>query len=402
MSSKQIDPNAALQALREDGFHVETRDQHIFLHDIPFVRSDRSVGRGSLICTYFGTETEAQPPDNHQVWWTAEYPCFSNGCPIEQIRNEDGERELLPGVTIKHRFSNKPEHFNLGFPDHYSKLTHYAALIEAQASAISAGVTSKKNVNFRTPVERPATSPFVYADTASARASVLATSSKLAGLSIGIVGVGGTGAYVLDQVAKTPVETIHLYDGDTFEQHNAFRAPGAAGWDDISKHGKKVDYFAGIYSKMHRGVMSHGFRIEADTLSSLDCCDFVFLCVDDGRTRALVAQHLILRRTPFIDVGMNLHQVSSTNKLVGTCRTTLCSSGSFENFMRFAPTGDDTEDLLYRQNIQIADMNALNAQFAVMMWKQFCGFYQDDFGVSNLTFSVNTMSLVRGLKAADE
>jgi hypothetical protein len=33
---------------------------------------------------------------------------------------------------------------------------------------------------------------------------------------------------VLDFTAKTHVKEIHLFDGDTFFQHNAFRAPGAA------------------------------------------------------------------------------------------------------------------------------------------------------------------------------
>lgn len=31
----------------------------------------------------------------------------------------------------------------------------------------------------------------------------------------------------------------------------------------------------------------------------------------------------------------------------------------------------------YAQNIQIADLNALNAALAVIKWKKLCGFYQD-------------------------
>ena len=69
---------------------------------------------------------------------------------------------------------------------------------------------------------------FLYEDTASSRADIVTINSKLKSLRIGIVGLGGTGSYVLDFVAKTPVKEIHLFDGDTFDQHNAFRAPGAA------------------------------------------------------------------------------------------------------------------------------------------------------------------------------
>jgi hypothetical protein len=99
---------------------------------------------------------------------------------------------------------------------------------------------------------------------------------------------------------------------------------------------------------------------------------------------------------------MNLHQIPGTNKLIGTCRATLCALQKFEDFSQRAPVDEDKEDVIYRQNIQIADMNALNAQFAVMMWKQHYGFYQDDFGVSNITFSVNSMSLVRSIKTRSE
>jgi hypothetical protein len=33
---------------------------------------------------------------------------------------------------------------------------------------------------------------------------------------IAIIGLGGTGSYVLDLAAKTPVKEIHLFDGDKF------------------------------------------------------------------------------------------------------------------------------------------------------------------------------------------
>jgi tRNA A37 threonylcarbamoyladenosine dehydratase len=50
--------------------------------------------------------------------------------------------------------------------------------------------------------------------------------------------MGGTGSYILDLVAKTAVMEIHLFDGDDFNQHNAFRAPGAASLEDLEKHMK--------------------------------------------------------------------------------------------------------------------------------------------------------------------
>jgi len=42
---------------------------------------------------------------------------------------------------------------------------------------------------------------------------------------VAIIGLGGTGSYILDLVAKTPVKEIHLFDADALLNHNAFRHP---------------------------------------------------------------------------------------------------------------------------------------------------------------------------------
>ena len=82
-------------------------------------------------------------------------------------------------------------------------------------------------------------------------------SEKLRGHKIGIIGTGGTGSYVLDFVAKTPVDEIHLYDKDDFLQHNAFRTPGAAALDLLREKPKKVKYLQQTYSSMHKGIVAH-------------------------------------------------------------------------------------------------------------------------------------------------
>jgi hypothetical protein len=68
-------------------------------------------------------------------------------------------------------------------------------------------------------------SVFNYLDTAATKAGIIAANKQLEAGKTGIVGVDGTGVYVLDQVVKTPVPEIHLFDGDVFLNHNAFRSP---------------------------------------------------------------------------------------------------------------------------------------------------------------------------------
>ena len=86
---------------------------------------------------------------------------------------------------------------------------------------------------------------------------IAAVSAKLRRHRIAIVGLGGTGAYVLDLVAKTPVAEIHLYDGDVFLQHNAFRSPGAASVADLRSNLSKVD-FSGVDLREEHRVRCQG------------------------------------------------------------------------------------------------------------------------------------------------
>lgn len=46
-----------------------------------------------------------------------------------------------------------------------------------------------------------------------------------------------------------------IFDSDVFLQHNAFRAPGAPSIDELRAAIPKVQYFASIYSRMHKGIV---------------------------------------------------------------------------------------------------------------------------------------------------
>jgi len=200
---------------------------------------------------------------------------------------------------------------------------------------------------------------------------------------------------VFDQVAKTPVEEIHTFDGDEFLQHNAFRAPGAASIEQIGGRMPKVEYFREMYAPMRQGIVTHPYNIDASNVAELAGFDFVFICVDHGPTRRLIADYLISQGIAFVDTGMSVEQDYDTQQLDGLCRVTFCAPSEHEHFHKHAPTDEEPAEALYRQNIQVADLNALNAIMAVIMWKQHFGFYGDDFNIHHATFSVRHMSIAR-------
>lgn len=313
-----------------------------------------------------------------------------------QLDNENRRQELFPGCWINHRFSNKPVGAN-GFSDHYAKMMHYIAILSDQARVIDENADARTR---RIIEPRDEESVFRYADTASVRYEIVMISDRLAMKRIAIVGLGGTGAYVLDQVAKTPVGKIHLFDGDVFLQHNAFRAPGAATLKDLRSHPMKVHYYKERYDPMRRGVEAHPYHLDACNIAELTGFDFVFVCVDSGPARRTICTFLQRQNIPFIDVGMSVEMVPETLKLVATCRFTTSTPAQHDHIDRYVPMMADDADALYRRNIQVADLNALNAALAVIKWKQLFGFYQDDFESHHGTLSISSHSLTRDAMTA--
>ena len=78
---------------------------------------------------------------------------------------------------------------------------------------------------------------------------------------------------------------------------------------------------------------------------------------------------------PFIDVGIGLERIDNSF-ICGQVRTTTSLPGSRTHFAARVDYSDVGNDV-YRTNIQIAELNALNAAFAVIKWKKIRGFYAD-------------------------
>lgn len=239
---------------------------------------------------------------------------------------------------------------------------------------------------------------FKYVDTASSRSGISAINGKIAGQRIGIVGLGGTGAYVLDLVAKTAVAEIHLYDGDVFSQHNAFRAPGAPSIERLQTRPQKVDQFADIYANMRHGIVRHNMFIDQATIPAMDHLDFVFVCIDQAAAKRLVVDRLEANGTPFIEVGMGI--IANDGELGGIVRVATSTPATRVQAARHISFADAEGPVNeYATNIQIAELNALNAALAVIRWKKHYGIYRDTRGDFHLGFCLASGEIViEGLK----
>lgn len=383
-TSLELLESADLKRLREEGYEVSIRGAHLLV-EVPYVNAERKVRRGTLVSDLTLAGNRTTRPHNHVVHFIGDHPCHRDGSPIRQIEHSASRQDLGHGLLVDRSFSNKPPD---GFPDYHAKMSSYANIIAGPAESLDPAATAR---TFRVTPSEDGDSVFQYVDTASTRAGISAASERFGGLRIAIIGLGGTGSYVLDLVAKCPVAEIHLYDGDKLGQHNAFRSPGAPSMDDLREQPFKVDHFTEVYTRMHRRIMPHAYFVDASNVAEFAGFDFVFLCVDKGSAKVPIVRCLEENGRSFIDVGMGVY-VDDAYRLRGIVRATASSPAKRDHF-RARVSLADTEGGEYARNIQIADLNSLNAALAVMLWKKLVGFYGDEGGGYSLTYTIDAGSL---------
>ena len=384
MQQPLINRSPDLKRLRDEGYEIELKGPYLLVHHIPYLNANRELCFGTLVTSLDTSGQTTTRPSYHVIYFAGVYPHRSNGKPISGIEHQTCSQQLYPGVIVQFAFSNKPPE---GYADYYHKVTRYTDIISAPAKTLYPAATEK---TFKVVPMTEETSPFHYLDTNSGRANICQLSASLESQKIAIVGLGGTGAYILDLLAKTPVSEIHLFDGDVLHTHNAFRSPGAASLEELDSEPLKVEYYRRIYSKMHKGVIAHPQYVTTDNLKELDQMNFVFISLDRNQVRGLLASYFRSRGTAFIDVGLGVNLVEG--RLTGMIRITTATETQNDHLPKRLPIGEQGNND-YDANIQIAELNALNANLAVIKWKKINGFYHDLEGEHNSLYAINNSEL---------
>jgi len=381
MSLKLINHSPDIKKLRDQGYEVEIIGNHLLIHSIPYLNASKKVVKGTLVTNVSIANNRVTKPNTHVIHFAGEFPCNIDGSIISQIEHASNTVNLAAGVVVNHSFSNKPVN---GYADYFEKVTQYVKIISAPARHINSNITAQ---TYKAIESLEQDSVLNYSDTNSSKAEIDVINQKLSGLKIGIIGLGGTGSYILDFVAKTLVGEIHLFDGDIFLQHNAFRAPSAPSLEELNESIPKVEYYSRIYSKMHKHILPHQLYINELNLGLLVDLDFVFICIDKGEVKRLIFEKLESLKISFIDTGIGVKRVDDS--LIGMVRTTTSTDGSSKKSWKDRVSFADEEDEDYSTNIQIAELNALNAVFAVIKWKKIFGFLNDLEHEHHSTYSIN-------------
>jgi len=384
-----------LAKLEAEGFRlriVHGNAYHLLIDGVPAVTSKREVASGTLYCPLIidqNGRTE-NPCSNHQCWWIGERPCDSTGRPMSEMVSNDAAEDKGDGIRTSAAFSRKRAD-KTNYADYHEKVWAYVCMIWHEAQVIDPNCDPRSAKPVPAVVDAQARI-FRYPDMATTRAGIGAATARLLTDRVAIIGMGGTGSYILDLLAKTPISQIHIFDGDKFLLHNAFRAPGAPHETDFSEP-TKVDWFGALYDRMHMGIVRHPYHILAEQLPELAGFDFVFVAIDDADARKVILEGLMAMGVPFIDVGIDV-ALNDVPSLRGACRFTAGTQEQHSHVRDVVSFAKPPDNDIYR-NIQVADLNMLNAAMAVTKWKKIRGFYADDLREHHSLYTIATHALTK-------
>lgn len=131
---------------------------------------------------------------------------------------------------------------------------------------------------------------------------------KIACYRVGIIGLGGGGSHIAQQLAHVGFSAFSLFDPDVVESSNLNRLVGAT-QVDATKGASKVE----VAARLIRGV-NPGAKIDKipsrwqDVPDRLRACDIVFGCVDsfaERRDLEIATRRYLI---PYLDIGLDVHQ----------------------------------------------------------------------------------------------
>lgn len=389
MFQKLVSRNGDLERLVEKGYAVAFDDGYLVVRDIPYLDPGRELQWGAIVTKLVFIDNERVQQDDHQIFFAGGVPHNLNGAAIPNLGGGPTTLALGEGfddVVVQRSFSNKPVP-ERKFVDFFAKIESYVAIISGPAIEMH-GVSP---LSYRVDKTDRGNPIFKFHDTLTSRAEIGDLSARLKDDVIALIGLGGTGGYLLDFLVKTPAREIRGFDLDVFHVHNAYRSPGRLDPAELDK--TKAEVYRNRYGNFRTGLTIEAKYIDATSAAELEGVTFAFVCVDKGPARAAIFDVLIQLGIPFIDVGLGLNR--KRGPLNGMLRATHYSR---ERAAQTRAEGhaelSDQPDALYHKNVQVCELNALNASLAIIRFKQLRGFYVEDAPLYHLLFEIADMKVV--------
>ncbi len=129
---------------------------------------------------------------------------------------------------------------------------------------------------------------------------------KIAAASVAVIGLGGLGSHLVQQLAYLGVRQFHLIDGDCVEETNLNRLIGAGEADlGLAKVEVAERLIAQICPNPKVSVEAHHFD-PVEISSGLERVGFLFGCVDQDPVRAALVGFTSTNRIPYLDLASDV------------------------------------------------------------------------------------------------
>lgn len=389
MFQKLVSHNDDLRCLVDKGYAVAfDSTNHLIIRDVPYLGPNRTLEWGAIVAKLEFIDQERVQQTDHQVFFAGSVPHGIDGTPIPNLGGGPTTvtlSESSSDVVVQRSFSNKPRVAGK-FVDFFEKIESYVTIISGPAMELY----KVDPYTFRAVKEVVPDSVFKFHDTLTSRAEIGDLAAKLENDVVAVIGLGGTGAYLLDFLVKSRVREIRGFDADTFHVHNAYRVPGRTEEAEFGR--PKGEVLQGRYDNFRTGLSLVRKFIDESCAEDLAGVTFAFVCVDKGSSRAGIINLLISMGIPFIDVGMGLNRKSGN--LNGMVRSVYFPPDQAQGMRdRGLVELADAADDIYRTNIQISELNALNACLAIIQFKKLRGFYLNEIPPFHLLFNIGEFKL---------
>jgi hypothetical protein len=134
---------------------------------------------------------------------------------------------------------------------------------------------------------------------------------------VGVVGLGGGGSHIVQQLAHVGFLDYVTYDGDHTDESNLNRLVIATE-ADVAASRSKVDAARDRILGVHSAAKVEAFTCRwQEHPEPLRRCDLVFGCVDSFAERQELEAACRRFLIPYIDIGMDLHQAGDEPPVMG-------------------------------------------------------------------------------------
>lgn len=380
--------NDFIKDYEETGYLIDFIGGYLVFFGLPYLDQDGKLQHGDWVSPVDLNGEVIDPPSNHQAWWRGSRPHDQQGRQLglgggaDRVTVSD---DLVTDFSFSYKLLDENGAMR-GYRSFDEKVQTYLDTITAPALAAYPRATPLRAIAVKAAAQG---SPLRYPDTMSSRYHINDLAALLRGKRVAIIGLGGTGSYILDFLARTHLAQITLFDDDKVHVHTIFRFPGFIP-NAIGR--LKVEVLSQHYDQWHGGIEGVAERISAENVARLKDFDFVFVSVDDGPARMLIVDWLSASAVPYVDCGMGLNR--SAVGLSGFVRVTGSDRKAFdENVGTVRLPVENAKEDEYRKQAQITELNALNATMAVIRFKQHFGLLDREDEASSLIFDTATFEI---------